>query len=131
MAQASEFIASLPHQLDAAVDQGGSNLAGGQRQRLSIARVLLRRPRIYLMDDCFTALDAATDARLRAALKAATAAATVIMTAQRVDAVADADQIVVLDDGRIAGIGSHHELLARCPTYREIVVSQLGAEASL
>lgn len=130
IAQASDFVAGLPDQLHAVVDQGGANLAGGQRQRLSIARVLLRKPRIYLMDDCFAALDAATGTRLRAGLKAATASATVIVATQRVAAVADADQIVVLDDGRIAGIGGHCELLAGCAPYREIVVSQLGAEAT-
>jgi ABC-type multidrug transport system fused ATPase/permease subunit len=127
-AQASDFVADLPQQLETAVEQGGVNLAGGQRQRLSIARVLLRTPRIYLFDDCFAALDAATDARLRAGLRTALAGATVVIAAQRVAAVVGADQIVVLDDGRVAGIGDHHQLLAGCPAYREIVVSQLGEE---
>jgi ATP-binding cassette subfamily B multidrug efflux pump len=125
-AQASDFVAGLPGQLDAAIGRGGANLAGGQRQRLAIARAVLKSPLIYLFDDCFAALDGATDARLRAALKAAAAGATVVIAAQRVSTVADADEIVVLDDGRIAGAGRHRELLASCATYREIVSSQLG-----
>ena len=130
IAQLSDFVQCLPHQLDAAIDPGAANLAGGQRQRLSIARVLLARPRIYLIDDCFAALDGATDARLRGSLRAATAGATVIMATQRIAVAADADQVVVLDDGRIAGIGEHRQLLAGCATYREIVVAQLGEEAA-
>jgi ATP-binding cassette subfamily B multidrug efflux pump len=125
-AQASDFVAELPGQLDATIGTGGTSLAGGQQQRLAIARTLVRRPLIYLFDDCFAALDGATDARLRAALRAATAGAAVVIAAQRVCSVADADQIVVLDDGRIAGVGDHRELLASCATYREIVSSQLG-----
>ena len=131
IAQLSDFVQRLPHQLDAAIDQGATNLAGGQRQRLSIARVLLARTRIYLIDDCLAALDGATEARLRTSLRAATAGATVIMATQRVAVAADADQIVVLDDGRIAGPGEHRQLLTDCATYREIVMSQLGEEASV
>ena len=130
IAQLSDFVQGLPEQLDAAIDQGAANLAGGQRQRLSIARVLLARPRIYLIDDCFAALDGATDARLRASLRAATAGATVIMATQRIAVAADADQVVVLDDGRVAGLGEHRQLLAGCVTYRELAVAQLGEEAA-
>jgi len=126
VAQARDFVASMPGQLDALIDQGGTNVSGGQRQRLSIARALVKRPRLYLFDDCFSALDAATDARLRAALRADTADATVIIVAQRVSTIMHADQIIVLDEGRIAGIGTHQQLLATCAPYREIVTSQLG-----
>jgi len=126
VAQARDFVASMPGQLDALIDQGGANTSGGQRQRLSIARALVKRPRVYLFDDCFSALDAATDARLRAALRAETADATVVIVAQRVSTIMHADQIIVLDEGRIAGIGTHEQLLATCLPYREIVTSQLG-----
>jgi ATP-binding cassette subfamily B protein len=128
VAQAADFVASMPGQLDAPVDQGGTNLSGGQRQRLSIARAIVRRPRLYLFDDCFSALDAGTDARLRNALRAETADATVVLVAQRVSTVMAADQIIVLDAGTVAGIGTHRELLASCLPYREIVASQLGEE---
>ena len=120
----------MPGQLEAAIDQGGTNVSGGQRQRLSIARALVKRPRLYLFDDCFSALDAATDARLRAALKPATRDAAVVIVAQRVSTIMHADQIIVLDDGRVAGHGGHQELLASCVPYREIVMSQLGEEAA-
>ncbi|MFE3360613.1 ATP-binding cassette domain-containing protein, partial [Streptomyces californicus] len=103
-------------------------VSGGQRQRLCIARALVRRPRIYLFDDSFSALDVATDARLRAALKPETADASVIIVAQRIQTVRDADQIVVLEDGAMAGLGTHDELMQRCPEYREIVESQLSVE---
>jgi ABC-type multidrug transport system fused ATPase/permease subunit len=126
VAQARDFVASLPGQLDAPIDQGGTNISGGQRQRLSIARALVKRPRLFLFDDCFSALDAATDARLRAALRAETADATVVIVAQRVSTIMHADQIIVLNEGRIAGIGTHQQLLATCAPYREIVTSQLG-----
>jgi ABC-type multidrug transport system fused ATPase/permease subunit len=126
IAQARDFVTGLPGQLDARVDRGGVNLSGGQRQRLSIARALVRRPTLYLFDDCFSALDAVTDARLRAALLAETGNATVIIAAQRVSTVMNADQIVVLDAGSIAGIGTHPQLMAGCRTYREIIASQLG-----
>jgi ATP-binding cassette subfamily B protein len=128
VAQARDFVAGLPEGLDAPVSQGGTNLSGGQRQRLAIARALVRRPQIYLFDDSFSALDLATDARLRAALRPWTRAATVLIVAQRVSTIADADQIVVLEDGRVAGLGTHEELLATCPTYREIVESQHAME---
>jgi ATP-binding cassette subfamily B protein len=126
VAQASDFVKEMPGQLDASVDQGGSNLSGGQRQRMSIARALVRRPSIYLFDDCFSALDAATDARLRAALKADTQNATVLIVAQRVSTILHADQIIVLEEGRMVGVGTHEELIRTCPEYQEIVASQLG-----
>jgi ATP-binding cassette subfamily B protein len=130
VAQALDFVAAMPGQLDAPTDQGGTNVSGGQRQRLSIARALVKRPRLLLFDDCFSALDAATDARLRAALKAGTRDGAVVIVAQRVSTIMDADEIVVLDGGRIAGTGTHRELLAGCPTYREIVLSQLGGDTT-
>ncbi|MBO0709405.1 MAG: ABC transporter ATP-binding protein, partial [Candidatus Dormibacteraeota bacterium] len=126
VAQASDFVKEMPGQLDAPIDQGGTNLSGGQRQRMSIARALVRRPAIYLFDDCFSALDAGTDARLRAALKADTRDATVLIVAQRVSTILHADQIIVLEEGRMVGLGTHAELLATCPEYQEIVASQLG-----
>ena len=130
IAQARDFVAAMPGQLDYRIDQGGTNVSGGQRQRLSIARALVRRPQIYLFDDCFSALDAATDARLRAALREETTDSTVVIVAQRVSTILDADQIVVLDAGRVVGVGRHRELLGTCPAYREIVTSQLGEEAA-
>ena len=130
VAQARDFVAAMPGQLDAPIDQGGTNVSGGQRQRLSIARALVKRPRLYLFDDCFSALDAGTDARLRAALKAETREASVVIVAQRVSTIMHADQIVVLDEGVVAGLGTHAELLLGCEPYREIVVSQLGEEAA-
>ena len=130
IAQARDFVASMPGRLDAEIDQGGTNVSGGQRQRLSIARALARRSRILLLDDCFSALDAATDARLRAALRAATKDVAVLIVTQRVSTIMHADQIVVLDEGVVAGIGTHRDLLASCAPYREIVVSQLGEEAA-
>lgn len=129
-AQASDFVATMPGGLEAEITQGGTNVSGGQRQRLSIARALVRRPHIYLFDDCFSALDAATDARLRAALRQETTEATVLIVAQRVSTILHADKIIVLDDGRIAGMGTHEELMASCPPYREIVASQLGEDAA-
>ncbi|GAA4122512.1 ABC transporter ATP-binding protein [Nocardioides fonticola] len=131
IAQARDFVEALPEGLDAPVAQGGTNFSGGQRQRLAIARAVVRRPGIYLFDDSFSALDLATDARLRAALRPVTADATVVVVAQRVSTIRDADLIVVLEDGRIVGRGSHLELLDGCPTYREIVDSQLSAEEAL
>jgi ABC-type multidrug transport system fused ATPase/permease subunit len=125
-AQARQFVAGLPGQLDARVERGGANLSGGQRQRLSIARALLRRPSLYLFDDCFSALDAATDARLRTALSVETVDATVVIVAQRASTILNADQIIVLEAGSIAGIGTHPELMAGCQAYREIIASQLG-----
>ena len=125
IAQAADFVSAMPEKLEAPIAQGGSNVSGGQRQRLAIARALVRRPRIYLFDDSFSALDYATDARLRAALARETGDATVIIVAQRVSTIRDADQIVVLDEGRVVGIGTHRELMADNDTYREIVLSQL------
>lgn len=131
VAQAKDFVEGLPEGLDAPVAQGGSNVSGGQRQRLSIARALVRRPEIYLFDDSFSALDYATDAALRAALAHETREATVVIVAQRVSTIRDADRIVVLDEGRVVGSGRHHELMADNETYREIVLSQLTeAEAA-
>jgi ABC-type multidrug transport system fused ATPase/permease subunit len=129
-AQALDFVSSMPGKLDARIDQGGTNLSGGQRQRLAIARALVRRPRIYLFDDCFAALDAATDARLRAALRAEVQDSTVVIVAQRISTIMHADQIIVLDAGRVAGIGTHEQLLDGCGTYREIVASQLAEGAA-
>jgi ATP-binding cassette subfamily B protein len=128
VAQARDFVEAMPGGLDAPITQGGSNLSGGQRQRLAIARALVRRPQIYLFDDSFSALDLATDARLRAALAPHTRAATVVIVAQRVSTIADADQIIVLEDGLVAGKGTHEELLATCATYQEIVESQLSLQ---
>jgi ATP-binding cassette subfamily B protein len=128
VAQAADFVRAMPGELDATIAQGGTNVSGGQRQRLAIARALVRRPDVYLFDDSFSALDVATDARLRAALAPETSDAVVLIVGQRVATVQDADQIVVLEDGRIVGRGRHHELLATCPTYAEIVSSQLRAE---
>jgi ATP-binding cassette subfamily B protein len=128
VAQAQDFVSAMPGGLDAPISQGGTNLSGGQRQRLAIARALVRRPKIYLFDDSFSALDLSTDARLRAALRPWTRDATVVIVAQRVSTIADADQIVVLEDGRVAGLGTHDELLATCPTYQEIVESQHAME---
>jgi ATP-binding cassette subfamily B multidrug efflux pump len=130
IAQARDFVEAMPQQLEAPIAQGGTNVSGGQRQRLSIARALLRRPAIYLFDDSFSALDLATEARLRAALRPHLANATMIMVAQRVASITDADQIIVLDAGAIVGRGRHAELLKTCPTYVEIVTSQLEAEAA-
>jgi ATP-binding cassette, subfamily B, multidrug efflux pump len=129
IAQAADFVRAMPDGLDTAVTQGGTNVSGGQRQRLAIARALVKRPEIYLFDDSFSALDLATDARLRAALRPVTATATVVVVAQRVSSILDADQIVVLEDGAVVGIGTDAQLRASCPTYIEIVESQLGAEA--
>ena len=128
VAQGRDFVEALPEGLDAPVAQGGTNFSGGQRQRLAIARALVRRPGIYLFDDSFSALDLATDARLRAALKPETVDATVVIVAQRVSTIKDADLILVLEDGRVVGRGTHHELLADCATYQEIVTSQMTAE---
>ena len=124
VAQAADFVERMDGGLDARIAQGGTNVSGGQRQRLAIARALVRGADILLFDDSFSALDVATDARLRAALEARTAYTTVIVVAQRVSTIVDADQIVVLDDGAVVGIGTHAELLETCPTYREIAESQ-------
>ena len=124
VAQAADFVSAMPGKLDAAISQGGANVSGGQRQRLAIARALVRKPDIYLFDDSFSALDLATDARLRAALEPYTTEATVIVVAQRVSTIAGADQILVIEDGEPVGLGTHDELLETCATYVEIVESQ-------
>jgi len=128
IAQARDFVEAMPEGLDAPIAQGGTNVSGGQRQRLAIARALVRRPEIYLFDDAFSALDLATDARLRQALRPETRESTVVVVAQRVSSIRDADLILVLEDGRVVGRGTHAELLADNPTYQEIVESQLSAE---
>jgi len=128
IAQAAGFVRAMPGQLDEPITQGGTNVSGGQRQRLAIARALVRKPGIFLFDDSFSALDLATDARLRAALAPVTADATVIIVAQRVSTISRADQILVLEDGRAVGLGTHQELLESCPTYGEIVASQMSSE---
>ena len=129
VAQARDFVAEMQGQLEAPIDQGGTNVSGGQRQRLAIARAIVKEPAIYLFDDCFSALDAGTDARLRRALRSETKSATVLIVAQRVSTILQADQIVVLDEGRVVGTGTHGELMRTSAEYREIVESQLGAAA--
>lgn len=128
IAQAADFVNAMPEGLDSPISQGGTNVSGGQRQRLAIARSLVRAPGIYVFDDSFSALDLATDARLRTALVPVTADAAMIIVAQRVSTIKHADQILVLDDGTCVGLGTHHELLKTCPTYAEIVESQMTAE---
>ena len=127
-AQAEDFVSAMPGGLGAPIAQGGTNVSGGQRQRLAIARALVRRPEVYLFDESFSALDLGTDARLRAALRPVTRDAAVLVVASRISTIAEADQIVVLEAGRVVGIGTHDQLLAGCPTYAEIVESQLSAE---
>ncbi|HEY7802315.1 MAG TPA: ABC transporter ATP-binding protein, partial [Dehalococcoidia bacterium] len=126
VAQAAGFVRAMPGMLDAEIAQGGVSVSGGQRQRLAIARALVRRPEIYLFDDSFSALDLATDANLRAALVPYARDAALIIVAQRVSTIIAADQILVLEDGEAVGIGTHEQLLATCPTYAEIVESQIG-----
>ena len=128
IAQADDFVRDMDGGLEASISQGGTNVSGGQRQRLAIARAVVRRPDVYLFDDAFSALDVSTDARLRAALAPVTRDATVIVVAQRVSTIIDAEQIIVLEDGLVVGRGRHTELLESCPTYQEIVVSQRAAE---
>jgi ATP-binding cassette, subfamily B, multidrug efflux pump len=128
VAQARDFVEEMPGGLEAPISQGGTSVSGGQRQRLSIARALVRKPEIYLLDDSFSALDLTTDAKLRAALRRRTSDATVVIVSQRVSTITDADQIIVLDNGAVVGLGRHQELLETCPTYVEIVQSQLAAE---
>ena len=128
VAQASEFVQEIPEKLEAMVSQSGTNFSGGQRQRLSIARAVVKSPKIYILDDSFSALDYRTDARLRAALAKEAKEATLIVVAQRVSTILGADQIIVLDTGEIVGIGTHQELMKTCATYREIVLSQLSPD---
>jgi len=128
IAQAEEFIADMPEGFGTSVSQGGVNLSGGQKQRLSIARALVRKPEIYIFDDCFSALDFKTDARLRTALRKETGDSAVIIVAQRVSTVMDADRILVLDNGKLAGMGRHQDLMKSCQVYREIVASQFSEE---
>jgi len=131
IAQATDFVAAMPGGLAAPIAQGGSNVSGGQRQRLAIARALVRRPEIYLFDDSFSALDLVTDAQLRAAMAPRTMDATVVIVAQRVSTIINADQIVVLEDGHVVGLGTHADLLEHCPTYGEIVASQMRVEEAV
>lgn len=126
--QSLDFVLAMEQGFDSPIAQGGTNVSGGQKQRLSIARALVRKPEIYVFDDSFSALDFKTDAKLRSALGRETRDATVIIVGQRVATIRDADRIIVLDEGRIAGMGTHHELYEGCPVYREIVASQLSAE---
>ena len=128
IAQAADFVSEMEGGLEATIAQGGTNVSGGQRQRLAIARAIVKRPEIYLFDDSFSALDLSTDARLRSALRPWTASSTVVIVAQRVSTIVDADHIIVLDDGRIVGQGTHDDLLTTCETYQQIVESQQGAE---
>ena len=128
IAQAADFVRAMSDGIDSRINQGGMNVSGGQRQRLAIARALVHKPEIYLFDDSFSALDLATDARLRAALVPYTTDATILIVAQRVSTIRNADQILVLEDGQSVGLGTHDELLASCPTYAEIVASQITEE---
>jgi len=128
IAQASDFIEKMPDRYEAVIEQGGSNVSGGQKQRLSIARALVRKPDLYVFDDSFSALDFKTDAALRKALKEETKDATVLIVAQRVSTIMDADRIIVLEEGAVAGVGTHEELFATNAVYQEIVKSQLSEE---
>ena len=127
-AQAMEFIKTKEHGLDEEVAQGGTNVSGGQKQRLSIARALVKKANVYLFDDSFSALDFKTDQALRKALKEKVGDSTIIIVAQRINTVLDADQIVVMDEGHMAGIGTHEELMQSCEVYKEIALSQLSEE---
>ena len=130
IAQASDFVSQMDGGLDAPISQGGTNVSGGQRQRLAIARAIVHQPRVLVFDDSFSALDLTTDARLRQALWRELPDVTKIVVAQRVSTITDADRIIVLDDGGIVGLGTHEQLLETSQTYREIVQSQLGAEVA-
>ena len=123
-----EFIREKPDGFATEISQGGTNVSGGQKQRLSIARALIKKPEIYIFDDSFSALDFKTDAALRRALKEKTESSTMIMVTQRVSTIMKAEQIIVLDEGRIVGIGNHNELIKNCKTYQEIALSQLSKE---
>ena len=128
IAQAYDFISEKENNFDSIVEQGGRNFSGGQKQRLAIARALIRKPEIYVFDDSFSALDFKTDSKLRAALKSETKESAVIIVAQRVSTIMDADRILVLDDGNVVGMGTHKELLDNCAIYKEIASSQLSEE---
>jgi len=128
VAQAREFISTRPEGMDAPIAQGGSNVSGGQKQRLAIARALAKQAPIYIFDDSFSALDYKTDRRLRAALAERTRQSAVLVVAQRISTVMQADKIIVLDEGRIAGMGTHRQLMESCEEYREIAYSQLSKE---
>jgi ATP-binding cassette subfamily B protein len=128
VAQAIEFIDAMPDAFASPISQGGINFSGGQKQRLAIARAVVRKPDVYVFDDSFSALDFATDAKLRAALKNETANATVFVVAQRISTIINADRIVVLDNGRVVGVGTHQTLLETNDVYREIVESQASLE---
>lgn len=123
-----EFIDDKPEGLETDISQGGTNVSGGQRQRLSIARALVKKAPVYIFDDSFSALDYKTDSALRRALKEKTANSTIIIVTQRISTIKNAEQIVVLNDGQVDGIGTHHELMRSCETYREIALSQLSQE---
>jgi ATP-binding cassette subfamily B multidrug efflux pump len=131
IAQGRDFVEAMPEKLEAPIAQGGTNVSGGQRQRLAIARALVKRPEIYVFDDSFSALDTATDARLRAALEREVTDATLIVVAQRVSTIIDADQIIVIEDGAVVGAGTHNELLESSTEYAEIVSSQMSVEAAV
>ena len=128
IAQASEFISRKPDGFDEHLSEGGSNFSGGQKQRLAIARAIIRRPEIYIFDDSFSALDYQTDAKLRARLKKETTESTVLIVAQRVGTIMHADKIIVLNEGEVVGMGTHRELLEKCPIYYDIAASQLSKE---
>jgi ATP-binding cassette subfamily B protein len=130
IAQARDFVAAMPGGLQSRIAQGGTNVSGGQRQRLAIARALAKKPDIFLFDDSFSALDLATDARLRAALEPVTRDVAMVIVAQRISTIIHADEILVIDGGRQVGLGTHEELLETCPTYVEIVESQMAVEAA-
>ena len=126
LAQADDFVQTFPHKYDTYIEQGGNNVSGGQKQRLSIARAIAKKPKIYLFDDSFSALDFKTDVKLRKALTDNIHDCTIIIVAQRISTILNADKIVVLDEGRIAGIGTHSELMKSCEVYRQIAHSQLS-----
>ena len=128
IAQATEFISSKPDGFKTEISQGGTNVSGGQKQRLSIARALVKKPEIYIFDDSFSALDLKTDAALRKALSKKTKNSTILLVAQRVSTIINADQIVVMDEGKVAGIGTHNELMKNCEVYKQIALSQLSKE---
>jgi ATP-binding cassette subfamily B multidrug efflux pump len=130
VAQADGLVRAMTGGLQARIEQGGTNVSGGQRQRLSIARALIRKPEIYLFDDSFSALDLATDARLRSALAPYTRESAVVIVAQRVSTIIAADEILVVEDGLLVGRGAHDDLLVSCPTYAEIVQSQIGEKSA-